>query len=63
MKKKTIELVVPIMIKYETAKDLQDAISEAKRSVKLRVWSAGVTNFEYESKRPRLLYYRGRLNL
>jgi hypothetical protein len=60
--RKTIEFVLPVVIKYETAKDLRDAIKTVKQNTKIEMISAGDTNFEYKSKRPKQLYYRGRTN-
>lgn len=59
--KQTIEFIFPVTIEYENDMDLRDAIKHVKE-IKHGMISAGNTNFEYNTKRPRLLYEKGLLN-
>ena len=61
--KKTIEFVLPVRIEYTTEKDLREAIRQVRQNLHTEMISAGDTNFEYKSRKPRLLFVKGMLNL
>ena len=54
MKKIVVEFIFPVAIEYENEMDLRDAIKHVKE-IKHGMISAGSTNFEYNTKRPRIL--------
>lgn len=52
--KKTLMFLLPVEIEYDDKLSLLDAIKQIQE-FRTEVISAGMTNFEYKSKRPRLL--------
>lgn len=56
MKKIVVEFIFPVAIEYENEMDLRDAIKHVKE-IKHGMISAGSTNFEYNTRRPRLLQH------